>query len=60
MKMDKTIEVTVCEQCGKELHKYYHLSFTIYDYQSVLHYKDLEKTYRSKHLQLYTPLPQGF
>lgn len=42
MKMDKTIEVTVCEQCGKELHKYYHLSFTIYDYQSVLHYKDLD------------------
>ena len=42
MKMTKEIEVTVCEECGSEVHEFYHLSLTIYDYQDINLYKDLD------------------
>ncbi len=32
MKINKTIEVVVCDHCGKELEKY-HLEIIMYDYQ---------------------------
>ena len=40
--MNKEIEVTVCEQCGAELHEHYHLGIMIYDYQSVLNYPNID------------------